>query len=177
MQKLQVPGKAFSKGGQNGAFGKDQPQQLQNQLLPPQGENRLLTSRLQLPANRALSSAQQTLPQPAPLSVQDQQQQLQNAVQQVQALCQTISMPRLNSGLSEIDAVMTISQLDAIEDCARIAKKAVRSANAQHPSSPPAQRLCRKVCSRPHVCTASRSVMLKMSRHNTRNAAEASAID
>lgn len=180
MQKLQVLDEAFSNGGQNGVCGKDQPQQRQNHLLLPQGASQLLISRLQLPVDRAMSSTQQTQPQPAPLSVQDQQQQLQNAVQQVQALCDTISAPWLNSGPSEIDAVRLLSQLGAIEEFARIAKRTIRNANVQHPSSPSAKRLCREVRSRPHVCAASRSVMLKRwSRpENSRNAAaEASAID
>ena len=151
---------------------KQQPQQPQNQPLLLQGSNQLLTPWLQLPADRALLSTQQTQPQ----SAQDQQQQLQSAVQQMQALCQMISTTRLSSGFGEIDAARMLGQLGAIEEFARMKKKAIRKSNAQHPSSPPAQRRCREVCSRSLASATTRSVMLTSRHEHSRMAAAASAI-
>ena len=161
VQNVQFLGKAMSNGRQNGVCEGHQPQ--------PQ---------LQLPVSRTLPSSYQPQTHPPPLSVQEQQQQLQRVAQQVQALCRTISAAMLDSGLNEIDATMMLSQLGEIEDFARIAKKAVRNANAQHPISPPAQRLCRQVCSCSLACAASRSVMLtrRYRDENSRNAVEATAI-
>ena len=165
-------GEAISNAGQHGNYGKPQPQQLHNQPLLPKGSNQLLMPHL--PMDRALSSLQQLKPQTASPAFVDQQLLLQNAVQQVQALCQTIGAPWLDSGLAKIDASKMLSQQGAIENMARIANNVVQRACVQHPSSSPAQR-CQEVCSRPHACAATHSVMLtRWYRHdNSMNAAEA----
>lgn len=92
-----------------------------------------------------LRQTHQPQPPPAQLSLQEHKQQLQTTAQQVEDICKRISAPCLFSALSEIDAEMMLNRLGAIETCARLARKAVRSVNVQHPSSPPAQRRCQQV--------------------------------
>ena len=143
VQEMHAFGEASSDVKQHDVCEKQQPEQRQGQPLPSQGLNQLPKN--QLPVDRALSSLQRLQPQTALPSFLGQQELRKIAVQQVQALCQTIKAPRLDLCLSDIDAVLMLSQLDTIQTSARIATKTVRSANVQHPSSPPAQRHCREV--------------------------------
>lgn len=153
---MQASGQAMN-GGPNAVSGQQQSQQRQDHTLP------LPDLAQPSPVDQALSpmqQPQQPQPQPAPLSFQDQQQQLQAAVCQVQDLCQRINTPWLSSLISEIDAVVMHNQLGAIEECARIAKDAVRNVFIQYPSSPPAQRLSQQVSHNPLVRAVSGSMVL-----------------
>lgn len=144
-QQVEARGQGTCNGEQNIFGGQNQPQLPQDLIQP-------LMSGPTLSVNVALPTLQQPQPRPALLSPQEQQQQLQNAALQVLALCKSISKTNLPSALHEIDATMMLRQLDDIETCARIAKKAIRNVTVQHLSSPPAQRPCRQVRSHQLVC-------------------------
>lgn len=172
---MQAPGQAM----QTSVCGKQQHQQPQKQLVLPEDLDQPVLPQLPMVGSRVLLSLQQTQqpqPQAAHLFLQEHKQELQTTTQQVEDICRRISAPRLISALSEFDAEMMLQRLGAMETCARIARKAVRSVNAQHPSSPPAKRPCHQVHFHPPVSAVACSMRTRWPVHEQpRNEAEVNA--